>query len=707
MKMSDSAFTPSDTHYPSKALNVEVLRKCVEDASVAILELWDPDRKTAWRSTLQRTREKDQANAAFFPTVTLRCVEALLSFVVRYPEWSSRRVREDLVTTWLPRVLEQDEKHFNSSLNNGTEGGILNPFTLSTYVRTLARISQYHFLTGPLAPVAQLKLQEALTDLVKHSAFTSDALSRPLGVHPFILYHATTALRASFALITTPDLQVKARALVALIRENTRYCIERLLAKSHLGALNPGESVALGFCSAVLAQDAQSEDRQYILSALRVCFDAQDASGCWPQGRVVREDKDISSDRLEISTYEIASVLGDCVVSLVRQTGEPLLTGTAFDAVVRLTKAGLYTERSIIRIPTGGTPSAGWCSDHAYGVQMIESWTSATVLESLLNLNDVSVEFDRQQILERLTSVSSSDRDWPAWLRWNEFKANSEVDSDYPVLEYLDLAVVRPILADPRALPSPNARTVSALLFGPPGTSKTTIAKAIADGLNWPLVLLSPGIFIERGLEFIEAQARSVFDDLMKLSRAVVVFDECDELFRSREPSPEVEQTRSITAFVTASMLPKLQDLHDRGRVMFFICTNNFQSMDPAVKRGGRIDHIVAVGPPDEKARHKIVTLIGAELRRVAGLTLPTFFDAGLDEIAKQSDRFNRTELSRAARALSRTPGFDDEEHARAAARKIVERLDGSLTIGVKEYAEFIQQKKQYSHPVTEGTSNP
>lgn len=259
----------------------------------------------------------------------------------------------------------------------------------------------------------------------------------------------------------------------------------------------------------------------------------------------------------------------------------------------------------------------------------------------------------------------------------------------------------RPDKSGPAESPFSLSKSMSALLFGPPGTAKTTIAKAVADGLSWPVVLLSPGVFIERGLEYIEAQARLVFTDLMNLSRAVVVFDECDELFRTREPTPGLEQTRSITAFVTASMLPKLQDLHDRGKIVFFICTNNFDTMDPAVKRGGRIDHLIAVGPPDEIARQKILSGLVAELRTRSNWNNPILIAAAINELAKGSERFNRSELSRAVHNLQEMAMPDTEQKARAVALNVIERLTPSLTISASEYTDFLTEKKQYSHAVT------
>ena len=281
------------------------------------------------------------------------------------------------------------------------------------------------------------------------------------------------------------------------------------------------------------------------------------------------------------------------------------------------------------------------------------------------------------------------------------------MDHEHPILAYLNERLVQPILEDPRKLPSPEARSVSVLLFGPPGTSKTTVVKAVADGLGWPVVLLSPGTFIERGLEYIEAQTRSVFDRLMQLSHAVAIFDECDELFRDRQPLPASEQTRSITAFVTASMLPKLQELHDTGRIVFFICTNSFQSIDPAIKRGGRIDHIIGVVPPDRDARAKILQGSHAELKRSSGWKEPGYFAEALEELASLSDRFTRPELQRAARLLARGVDWGNvSDAAKKSAGSVVEQMKEGLTIEMSEFEAFGQLKKKFSQPVTEGVSS-
>jgi SpoVK/Ycf46/Vps4 family AAA+-type ATPase len=143
---------------------------------------------------------------------------------------------------------------------------------------------------------------------------------------------------------------------------------------------------------------------------------------------------------------------------------------------------------------------------------------------------------------------------------------------------------------------------VSFIIYGPPGSGKTFVISKFANVLGWPLLNL-PGYFIRRGLESIEAVAGEIFDDLMKLDHTVVFFDECDELFRDRSIS---EATRSILTFATASMLPKLQQLHDARKVIFILGTNYLRNIAPAIRREGRFDMTLLFDRPDFAARKLI-----------------------------------------------------------------------------------------------------
>jgi hypothetical protein len=78
------------------------------------------------------------------------------------------------------------------------------------------------------------------------------------------------------------------------------------------------------------------------------------------------------------------------------------------------------------------------------------------------------------------------------------------------------------------------------------------------------------------------------------LDHHVVLFDEIDELLRERQ---EVEAD-PFGRFLTTSMLPKVAELWDQRRVLFFVATNDIEHADRAIKRSQRFDAAIFVPPP-------------------------------------------------------------------------------------------------------------
>ena len=125
------------------------------------------------------------------------------------------------------------------------------------------------------------------------------------------------------------------------------------------------------------------------------------------------------------------------------------------------------------------------------------------------------------------------------------------------------------------------------------------MVSAIAEALEWPLVTLAPPDFLQGGIDGFEAQAEQMFRDLLCLRRVVVIFDECEELFRRRTVVNAPEH-RTQSDFITSGMLPRLQDLRNSRWVVFAIATNTeLDEIDPAVLRFGRLDGQQRIGHPD------------------------------------------------------------------------------------------------------------
>ncbi len=645
------------------ALAYEPVAELVARAAHAICDLWHDRKKTFWQDTQQRDQEKLPKH--FHPTVTFRATEVLMQLRASFPEYWSEKY-DKVLRPAVAAVVARDREKL------AAESTLANlPYTLALFTQVTASIARSDFKE---APKARGRLPELVGELVRQLD------SSPKPEHPFVLFHVIRALDAAQTEGVAREssgkpLSKRVKKLVDTIRSDTHV----LLAKHHTGLASPSEAVVLAFCAATLAGADGPSDSKLALAALADSLTAQDDSGCWPLGRVVATEP---NGRLEISTYEVAWVVCTTFERLLR--GELCTAGESIgvELAEAVLKASRFAQRSDADII--GTPIQGWSSDHPYQQPRVESWTTAIVLQYVLSVEELAATLGNSRLLPLLNAQWPGRGRWPVWLKWDALRNGSR-----NVCAYLDQHVIKPIEDHPRQLPSGEAGTASVLLFGPPGTSKTTLVQGVAQRLGWPIVFLSPGSFISRGLESIESQADEVFLQLEKLARVIVIFDECDELFRDRTPSEETEPVRSISAFVTASMLPRLQDLHDRGRVLFFICTNHVSKMDSAVIRGGRIDHRLGVGPPDGEARRRI-------LEDTPAKGWP-FQQEVMDKLVADTNRYTRTELGRVVRSLdSKASKWRNPKAATSAIDAVLKDMGSTLTITDKLAEDYERDRGRY-----------
>jgi SpoVK/Ycf46/Vps4 family AAA+-type ATPase len=168
----------------------------------------------------------------------------------------------------------------------------------------------------------------------------------------------------------------------------------------------------------------------------------------------------------------------------------------------------------------------------------------------------------------------------------------------------------KPVDIDPDAPLVDESR--SALLFGPPGTGKTSLVKGLASALNWDYVEVLASDFLSEGMDQVPKAADAIFKKLMELDHCVILFDEIDELIRARDGV----SSDPFGRFLTTSMLPKLAKLWDQRRVLFFVNTNDIAVADPAIKRSQRFDAAMFVPPPSfQKKKKRLDELLPFKVR--------------------------------------------------------------------------------------------
>jgi ATPase family protein associated with various cellular activities (AAA) len=248
---------------------------------------------------------------------------------------------------------------------------------------------------------------------------------------------------------------------------------------------------------------------------------------------------------------------------------------------------------------------AGWNSGgllDSLRKEQPESWATAVVHMFLWELVDVLSRHIQERLLEQYAATLPNPQsprlrdllDIELWID-EEHKSLQGTLSTGIVKSFEN--VTDTIL---RTRP-PKKGPLSALLFGPPGTSKTQISKAVANELGWPLVEIDPSHFLQSSFQNIYLKAETIFEDIADLYAVVVLFDEMDALVQKRDATGMPIDTES--KFLTTYMLPKLAAMHDSGRVVFFMATNFQENFDDAIKRAGRFDLLLCMGPPTLKAK--------------------------------------------------------------------------------------------------------
>lgn len=198
----------------------------------------------------------------------------------------------------------------------------------------------------------------------------------------------------------------------------------------------------------------------------------------------------------------------------------------------------------------------------------------------------------------------------------------------------LVLPLADPALAEQFGVEAPR----SIVLFGPPGTGKTTFAKAVASRLQWPFVEVFPSR-LAHGPQGLAGGLRETFATIAELDHVIVFIDEVEEIAAQRGGEPP-----SAMQGVTNELLKIIPAFRDApGRLL--ICATNFiRALDDAFLRHGRFDYVIPIGLPDAAAREAIWSRYVPD--SVEG-------EVDLAQLVASSDGYSPADIEFAARSAS------------------------------------------------------
>jgi transitional endoplasmic reticulum ATPase len=228
------------------------------------------------------------------------------------------------------------------------------------------------------------------------------------------------------------------------------------------------------------------------------------------------------------------------------------------------------------------------------------------------------------------------------------------------------------------------------LLFGPPGTGKTMLAKAVAREAEANFIATKSSDLLSKWYGESERQVARLFQRARQVAPTVIFIDEIDSMAPVRggglgEPA--------VTERVVNTLLAEMDGLEELRGVVVIAASNRPALLDPALLRPGRFDDLIYVPVPEEDGRLHIL--------RIHTRNMPLADDVELESIAARTDGYTGADLEdvvRRAGLQALREKLDIEQVSMRFFEDALKETRASVTPEMdREYRELVRTLKQES----------
>ena len=227
------------------------------------------------------------------------------------------------------------------------------------------------------------------------------------------------------------------------------------------------------------------------------------------------------------------------------------------------------------------------------------------------------------------------------------------------------------------------------LLYGPPGSGKTLLARAAAAEAGVPFLSVSGSSFQEKFAGVGASRVRRLFAEGKKLSPCIIFIDEIDALGRQRgrsNDSAATDQDQTLN-----QLLIEMDGFDQTSSIVVIGSTNRPDVLDRALIRPGRFDREIAVNLPDVRGREAIL--------RVHARRLQLDSELDLGWVARGTPGFSGADL---ANLLNEAAIKATRDNSEAVGRTHIEYARDRILMGAERHAFLIDEDERYATAVHE-----
>jgi transitional endoplasmic reticulum ATPase len=188
-------------------------------------------------------------------------------------------------------------------------------------------------------------------------------------------------------------------------------------------------------------------------------------------------------------------------------------------------------------------------------------------------------------------------------------------------------------LKDPNAFKRMGIRPPRGiLLYGPPGSGKTLLAKAVANESEANFISIKGPEVMSKWVGESEKAVRMIFKKAKQVAPCIIFLDELDAIAHRRG----FDSDSGVSERVVNQLLTSMDGLESLDGVVVIGATNRPDMVDPALLRTGRYDRILLVPAPDKAARLEILKV------HTKGMPLE---GVDLEELAEELDAYTGADV--------------------------------------------------------------